>query len=198
MDTTRTFVAIALPEAWTPKIVRLQSLIAQEIAGVRWATVSPFHVTLAFLGDVENIRLNDVCRAVGEAASAIPAFDLRLEGLGVFPNPSSPRVFWAGLRGEGLPILSELQTAIDGRLGSLGYGPDELEFRPHVTLGRCPQGRRPTADVSPLLNHYRTWSAGSFHVTEAITFASALSATGPEYAVMARAPLLGKKAGKND
>ena len=88
MRTTRTFVAIPVPDSLGSKLTRLQTLLAPDLPGVRWSVVSPFHLTLAFLGDVADTELNKVCRTVEEVAADFPPFDLRLEGLGVFPNPS--------------------------------------------------------------------------------------------------------------
>ena len=53
-------------------------------------------MTLAFLGDVAELDLNRVCQAVAAAAAPFPRFDLRLEGVGAFPEPARPRVIWAG------------------------------------------------------------------------------------------------------
>ena len=67
MDSTRTFIAIAVPDLTAAKLVRLQSLLAPDIPGMRWAAASPFHITLAFLGDVAHAQLNEVCRGVAQA-----------------------------------------------------------------------------------------------------------------------------------
>jgi 2'-5' RNA ligase len=193
MQTTRTFVAVVVPEALGSKLTRLQSLLAPGVTDVRWYTASPFHITLAFLGDVDNPELNDVCRAVAEASRESPPFDLRIEGLGVFPNPEKARTLWAGLTGPGLAPLVDLQRGVAAACAGAGYPHDDQHFRPHITLGRITRGRRPPPDLAPLLAHYRAWSAGSFPVTEVVTFASTLTREGPEYAPLARAPLNGRK-----
>ncbi len=193
MQTTRTFVAVVVSETLCAKLTRLQSLLAPAVTDMRWNMISPFHVTLAFLGDVENTDLNDVCRAVDEASRSIPPFDLRIEGLGVFPSPEKARVIWAGLTGPGLSSLAELQSAVVEAVAGAGYSHDEKAFHPHITLGRLAGKRGPSPDLTPQLNHYRTWSAGSFRVAEVVTFASTLTREGPEYAPLARAPLRGRK-----
>jgi 2'-5' RNA ligase len=191
---TRTFVALSVAEAQGEKLAHLQELLVPEIPGLR-LTPRPFHLTLAFLGDVEDTELNAVCRAVADAAVEFSPFELRLEALGVFPNPTRPRTLWVGLTGPGLEPLAALQKAVARAVARAGYPPDDNRFHPHVTLGRLKPGRGPGPDVNPLLKHYQGWSAGSFRVAEAVTFASTLTPDGPLYAPLGTAPLLGRKDG---
>lgn len=193
MQTTRTFIAAVVPESLGVKLTRLQSLVAAGVPGIRWSTVSPFHITLAFLGDVDNSELNAVCLAVGQAAKGHPPLELRLEGLGVFPNPQKARTLWVGLTGEGRSPLVDLQKSIATAVGAAGYPPDDQVFQPHITIGRVSRGPRPASELTSALNHYRTWSAGSFTLREVVTFASTLTRDGPVYAPLARAPLAGGK-----
>ena len=190
--TTRTFVALTVPDNLGVKLTRLQSLLAPDIPGVRWSAIPPFHLTLAFLGDVAQTDLNAVCKVVAQAAADVPPFELRLEKLGVFPDPSKPRVVWVGIIGPGLDALAELQRRVVAAVDSIGYRADD-RFHPHVTLGRMTQGRGPGLDVTPWLNHYRTWAAGSFRVAEVVTFASALNPEGPVYSALGRTPLNARK-----
>jgi RNA 2',3'-cyclic 3'-phosphodiesterase len=194
--TTRTFVAVPIPANLAEKLARLQGLLAAEVPGVRWVDRSQFHVTLAFLGDVPDADLNAVCTAVSNAAVGFEPLELRLEGLGVFPNPTKPGVLWVGLTGTGLDALAALQREVAEAVRRTGYPPDD-RFHPHATLGRPKSGRGPTRDLTPLLNHYRTWAAGSFTASECITFASTLTPDGPVYAPLGRAPLEGRKTGRD-
>jgi 2'-5' RNA ligase len=191
---TRTFVALDVAEAQGQKLAHLQELLAPDLAGLR-LTTRPFHLTLAFLGDVDDTALNDVCRAAATAAAGFAPFELRLEGLGVFPNPARPRTLWVGLTGPGLEPLAALQKEVARAVAGAGYPPDDDRFHPHVTLGRLKPGRGPGPDANPLLKHYRGWSAGSFRVAEAVTYASTLTPDGPLYAPLGTAPLLGRKDG---
>lgn len=204
-DTTRTFIAVRIPDTLTTRLSRLQQRLAGDLPGVRWSTAPPYHVTLVFLGDVANADLNTLCKTAAAEAATFKPFDLTLTGLGVFPDPSRPRVVWAGVGGSGLEALKSLQRALAAASARLNYAGDDKPFHPHVTLGRAqsPRGRRPAPAVSPaqgrplehVLSHYRTWHAGPFAVKEAVVFASTLTRDGPEYAPLARAPLLGAKSG---
>jgi 2'-5' RNA ligase len=193
--TTRTFVGIAIPPSQGEKLARLQERLAQAIPGVRWSASSPFHMTLAFLGDVRDGDLNAVCTAVAEACSPFPAFDLQLQGVGVFPSPARPRVIWAGLLAPDGSPLFDLYKAITKGLTRVGHRPEGDRFTPHATLGRIRQDRRGSLvhDLTAALQPVLTWSGGSFPVSEVVTFASTLSPEGPVYAPLARSPLSGKK-----
>lgn len=195
--TTRTFVAIPIPDNLGAKVGRLQSQLAAQVPDVRWASSGDFHLTLAFLGDVDDTDLNNVCRVVAEVSRGVESFELRIEGFGVFPDAERPRTLWTGLVGPGLEPLGRLRTAIADALTHLKYPPDK-QFHPHVTLGRLKSGRTAAPNLTPLLNHYRTWSAGSFRIAEIATFASTLTSEGPVYARLGTAPLAGGKPRPSD
>ncbi len=186
-DTTRTFVAIAVPESAGQKLTRFQTLLASQVAGVRWSATPPFHMTLAFLGDVAHAELNGVCRAVAAEVAEHEPFSIRLNGLGAFPGPERPRVLWVGVAGSGLPKLEPLQKSVVQALREAGHPPADDRFHPHVTIGRLKPGRAPSPDVTRYVSHYRTWSAGAFPVNEVIVFASTLTSDGPSYAALSRA-----------
>jgi 2'-5' RNA ligase len=192
--TTRTFIAVAVPEALGQKLTRLQTLLAPELPGARWTETMPFHLTLAFLGDVADTELNDVCNATTRAASASQPFELRLEGLGAFPDLVRPRVVWVGAVGAGVAALEALQKDVARAVRDTGYPPDD-RFHPHVTLARLKPGRGASPDLTALVKHYRTWSPGSFTVAEAVVFASTLTADGPQYAALGHGTLPSRKAG---
>jgi 2'-5' RNA ligase len=192
-DTTRTFIAVAVPDALTLRLTRLQSQLAGEVPEGRWVETPPFHVTLAFLGAVHVADLNAVCHAARETAQAFPPLELKLDGLGAFPSPTRPRVVWTGLAGPGVEPLKALQAALASAVARLDYPTDGKPFHPHVTLGRLKPRRGPTRDLTSLLNHYRTWYAGPFTVAEVVTFSSTLTRDGPAYAPLERAPLKARK-----
>jgi RNA 2',3'-cyclic 3'-phosphodiesterase len=194
-ETTRTFIAVAIPAPLGEKLTRLQARLAPEIPAVRWTSTLPFHVTLVFLGDVRNADLNQVCAVVSEAASPVPPFEVRVQGIGAFPNPARPRVIWAGLRSPEPSPLVQLRETIARDLSKIGYRSDKDRFTPHATLGRIKPDRRnpPAPDLTKILSTYENWDAGTFTVRELTTFASTLTPQGPVYAPLAQARLAGKK-----
>jgi 2'-5' RNA ligase len=194
-DTTRTFLAVAVPDDLNTKLNRLQQQLAGEVPEARWAMIPPFHATLAFLGDVVDADLPAVCRAAADAVAGFGPFELTLEGIGAFPSPARPRVVWAGVAGAGLDALRQVQAAVAEAVAEAHYPTDDKPFHPHVTLGRLKPGRGPGCDLTRLVNHYKTWHAGPFAVPEVVTFASTLTREGPAYAPLARARLAARKPG---
>jgi RNA 2',3'-cyclic 3'-phosphodiesterase len=204
-NTTRTFIALAVPDTLTLRVRRLQEQVAGVVNGVRWVDTPPFHVTLAFLGDVAHSDLMTVCRTIQEEARNFGPLTLQLEGLGAFPGPSQARVVWSSVSGPGLDSLMALQAAIALGVALAHYPTDQKPFHPHVTLGRAGQGHgrgrdrdpNPPPDLSRLVNHYKTWRAGPFTVNEVITFGSTLTREGPAYAALGRAPFASAKSRKS-
>jgi RNA 2',3'-cyclic 3'-phosphodiesterase len=192
-SSSRIFVAFTIPDVQRTRLGRLQGLIAPEIPNARWASPEMFHVTLAFLGDVPDVALNAVCRSVAAACEGFPPLTVNLQSLGAFPDPTRPRVAWVGLTGPGLDTLSELQRSIVKAVGEAGYPPEDDRFNPHLTLGRIKSKKGEDLDISPLVAHYRTWSAGNFAVNAVVTFASTLTPEGPAHMALAHATLRREK-----
>ncbi len=105
------------------------------------------HLTLKFLGDVDEALLADLKAALAAAAAAAAPFPLSLKGGGCFPNARAPRVIWIGLA-EGAKEASALAGAVERALEPLGFAREKRPFRPHLTIGRVKDVRAgaPTAE----------------------------------------------------
>lgn len=123
--------------ALADQIRRLQSR-AREVA---WVPPENLHVTLKFLGSVEEERVGAVGRALAAVTAAARSFDLAIAGLSAFPTATRPRVVWAGV-GAGGEQLAALAAAVEGALAALGFPPEDRPYVGHVTLGRMRQPRR--------------------------------------------------------
>ncbi len=192
-DTTRTFIAIPVPDAIGSQLARWQRSLAPQIPGCRWVESQPLHITLAFLGDVLDRDLSELCLAVAEAVGPIPRFELKVAGVGAFPDPARPRVVWAGIMAEDPGPLAEVREAVVRATTRAGYRPDDMRFHPHVTLGRIKAERGRPHDLTKLIIREQARSAGTFRVDEVVTFSSTLDTGGPAYAALNRARLKGKK-----
>jgi RNA 2',3'-cyclic 3'-phosphodiesterase len=192
-ETTRTFVAIAMPEPLGVELGRLQKVLRSDVPGCRWTSSLPFHATLVFLGDVRRGELDPICEAIASTARRFEPFELRLEGLGAFPSATNPRVIWAGLTAPDLEPLFNLRAGIVKSLAQIGTHCVDPRFHPHVTLGRIKSERRGSLDLSCLLDPNSRWSGGRFTVLEVVTFASTLGPGESSYKPLGRAPLLCKK-----
>jgi RNA 2',3'-cyclic 3'-phosphodiesterase len=192
-QTTRTFFAIEIPEPMGRALREVQRTLAPELTGCRWTSEkTPFHLTLAFLGDVRNGDLGRLVEAVATSVGQFPPCELHFEGVGAFPSPRRPRVVWAGLPAREPTLLDEIQLGVAGVAAAAGYPSDE-RFHPHVTLGRFKPGRRGPCDLTEVVERYRSWSCGEFTALEVVGFASRLAAEGPSYEPLGRARLAGAK-----
>ncbi len=193
-QSTRTFIAIPIPDPIGELLVGWQQALAPEIPGCRWVETRPLHITLAFLGEVPNRDLSALCLEVAAACEPSARFELKVEGLGAFPNPARPRVLWAGVTAPDLGPLNALREAVVRAATKAGYRPDDPRFHPHVTLGRIRSDRgRPAGDLSEIIRREQGRSAGSFTATEVVTFSSTFGQGQTAYAPLNRARLKGKK-----
>jgi RNA 2',3'-cyclic 3'-phosphodiesterase len=192
-ECTRTFIAIAVPEHVEQELARLQAELAPEFADCRWISTRPFHITLAFLGDVPDVDLNEICQVVIASTFSFDRFELEVRGLGAFPTTNHPRVVWAGVTATNIKALNELQQLVAGSLQRIGHGPDDQRFHPHVTLGRIKHSRHSNRGVQALIDRWAGWSAGGFAVSDVLVMASTLGRAGPSYEVLGRGRLAEKK-----
>lgn len=154
-----------------------------------WVAPENFHLTLKFLGGVDEARVTAVAGALHEAAAPHAAFDIEIVGLGAFPSATRPRVLWAGVR-AGHDALAALADAVDGALARLGFPREERAFSPHVTLARVREPRRAPA-LAGALSAAAAQLFGRVVVREATLMRSQLSPRGARYTPLAAAPLSG-------
>lgn len=186
MKRTRTFLAIDIGHALRSSLSRLMEGLEQTVEGVKWVTPENLHVTLLFLGEVDQRDLLGVCRAADRVASEQAEFTLSVEGLGCFPNERRPRVLWAGIA-KGAEEIVGLHDALEIPLLDLGcYRREARKYSPHLTLGRL-AGEDASAGLTTELRQKKAWSAGQTTVKELHVMASVLTPSGPEYTVLSRA-----------
>ena len=164
----RLFVAIDLPE----DVKNAVADIGRELPGARRVPREQLHLTLRFIGEVDEETYQAVRKALTEATDA--PFPLALKGIGHFPPGKNPRVLWVGLAGSA-PLL-ELQQRVELALVGAGIPPDERKFSPHLTLARLKE--TPPDKVAVLEERYREFGAGPFPVTEFHLYASTLNRAG--------------------
>ncbi len=139
MDTSRVFVAIELDTASAGSIARLVQGLQAKLSDVRWSRPEQLHLTLKFIGEVDNRELPQLCNALREACAGIEAFSLELSGLGAFPKNKPPRVVWVAAD-DPQGMLGKLAEQLDERLATLGIARENRAFTPHLTLGRVARG----------------------------------------------------------
>lgn len=177
----RLFVALDIPEDVRAALMQYTAQLAKLCLGARWVRIEGAHVTLKFIGEVPAERAEAIRLALAEVHALAPV-DLHFAGLGFFPNPQRPRVFWAGI--EGGPALAKLAVAVDERVATLGIAREAREFRPHITLARfnSPKGLDPLRAAVVKLG---APEFGSATAREFCLYRSVLKPTSAEYTRLA-------------
>jgi len=130
----RLFVAIDLPDSVKCEIAALTS----RLAGVRLVLPEQLHLTLRFIGEVEEQTMLAIKDSLAAAKS--PPLTLSLSGAGYFPRGTHPRVLWIGLTPDRL--LLQLQAEVERAVQAAGIPGDARPFTPHITIARTKEGGR--------------------------------------------------------
>jgi 2'-5' RNA ligase len=174
----RAFIAV---EIAAPTIASISAAIEQlkpRIEGVRWIAPSNFHLTVKFLGDIDESKVNPVGEALTSALRPFPPCTINAKGLGVFPSIKRPRVLWVGLVGSELITLA---TQVDLALVRLGFSREERGFTPHLTIGRWRQGAKTDSTLGTALDRWQDFDFGPSAIDEVILFQSMLKPKGAIY-----------------
>jgi 2'-5' RNA ligase len=181
----RSFIAIELPES-------IHSSLAEEInqlrinlpgGAIRWARPAGIHLTLKFLGNIEESKLPDIKHLMHRIALQEAPFEFAVGGLGCFPNQHRPRVLWVGVE-DTTGIIMRLQSNLERALKELGFTTEKRSFHPHLTLGRLRRDAD-NRDVAKLLETYKINQLGKVRVEEICLFQSDLRPQGAVYSKLA-------------
>ncbi len=183
----RLFVSVDLPPELTEPVARLQEEFA-DASGLNFTDPEQVHVTLKFLGDVEDSQLPELTRELEAAVadSGVDPFTARFGGLGVFPDLEYIRVLWLGVE-EGGEELTRLHEAIEDRTTAMGFDPESHDFTPHATLARM-QHAGGKELVQELVTE-RSPTVGETAVEEVRLTESTLTDEGPVYSTVESFPL---------
>ena len=179
----RLFVAVDLPGMLRERLAELLSRLRTEVTGPKWVRSEGIHLTLRFIGEVDEADLPRLTAAVsGVAWGDVPAFDVAVRGLGQFPEKGRPRVLWIGLHeaGGALAMLqSRVERAVDGA-ALPGVRSEERPFRPHLTLARMGDARA-SIPIKDLVQRHHDEDLGVFKVVSVTLFQSLLHPSGARY-----------------
>jgi len=192
MARIRCFIGVDIGDEIRRKATALQQQLSKTGARVKWVAPESMHVTLLFLGEVDERDILSVCKAVESGAKREPAFPLRVSGAGAFPTIRRPKVIWAGIT-DGAAPLRRLYDSLETKLLDLGlYRKEERGYAPHLTLGRVKNEADGFA-LAPELAKLLAWDGGRTTVNEVLVFSSEQGRDGPEYTVLARCELSGSE-----
>ena len=168
----RVFVAIELPKEIREALSVIERELRPMTHNVKWVSAESIHITLKFIGEVPEKRLEDIDTAF--TGLTWKAFTITVQGIGFFPGTRSPRVFWAGMEA---PTMQGLTEQIDARMERLGFDKEKRKYRPHITLARAKSTRFDSGLVTAAAR-FDEQQFGSFSVDRVFLFKSTLKPTG--------------------
>ena len=162
----------------------MQAELRKSDADVGWVRPEGVHLTLKFLGDVEEKKVAELGDALREGLKGETPFILQAKGIGTFPTPRAPRVVWLGVEGE-VTRLSALAKTVEEICANLKFPKEDRPFKAHLTLGRVksPRGR---GALVKMLENFKDADLGEFRADAVSVMKSELQRTGAVYTEMRR------------
>jgi len=183
----RLFMAIDVAPEVAEKVVAIQRVLADTKADVGWVDSRNYHVTVKFLGEVDEALVGEVARRMERAASEVPAFEVEVEGVDRFPEKGPAKVIISRILSPD-QRMTKLHRLIDSGIGGIGLPMDTRLLVPHLTLGRVRSNHGMNRLLRMVEKHDLDFF-GSFVVGEVVLCESVLGEGAPKYRVLHRAGL---------
>ena len=184
----RLFLAIDPGDGCRRHVAGIVQTVRASTSGIRWVRDEKLHITLSFLGEVDESRVDEISAAARDVAVRHSPFSVSVEGSGVFPDWRKLRVVWLGLRDSG--ALVQLGKDISAMCVGLGF-PRDRPFRAHLTIGRLTGPLSAEQKVSLRQALKVPAAAYPFDVTRVVLMRSTLSGGGSTYSELGSFPLGG-------
>jgi 2'-5' RNA ligase len=187
----RTFVAID----FSPEIIRKINDVINYFKtqtpekALKWVAPENLHLTVKFLGDVPDNKIEQVKMLINQALENVKSFEIGVEKLGMYPNPGSPRVVWLGITG-GEP-LKEIHKKLESQLQEAEIEPEKRSFSPHLTIARVRRNadKQTVKEIGEALSKFKVDSLGKCLINHVVLYKSELTPKGPIYTPLLSSPL---------
>jgi len=181
----RCFIAIKPTGEILNRILQLIENLKEELDSdlIRWCSKDQLHITLKFLGDVEEEKIEPLMATLRNYCLEFSKFELTIGGAGCFPDLNFPRVIWVGIGGE-LDKLATLQEAVEVGVCEFGDHKEEKEFKPHLTIARIKKAQhKELRNIKNQLQRIITTVGfiSDWHVDEVLLMESLLQPSGAIY-----------------
>ncbi len=176
----RLFVAIDLPEEVRRELARFRR---EEMPGARWVPVDQLHLTLRFIGEVDDTTLLVIRQTLAEVRA--PGFPLAVQVVGHFPPRKAPHVLWVGAA-AGAPLV-DLQGQVERGVQTAGLAAEARPFSPHITIARLRE--TPPHLVAEFEKRHQAFACLPFQVTAFHLYESTLTAKGAIHTLLQSYPL---------
>jgi len=182
----RLFIGIRIPEDIKENIHGITQKLSKKIKEARLVPPENLHITLKFLGEVEDNRLKAIGDNLVSICRQVVPFDIFFKGTGVFPEGKQIRVFWIGVSSGG--ILKNLNIKIEKELETLGFLRDN-RFQEHLTVARF-KSIPIRSFVSELMESYKESFFGSMYAEHVEIIQSILTSGSPVYETLLKIPFV--------
>ena len=185
----RAFIAVEIDSPNKQKLSELIALFKKTDTDVKWVNENQMHLTLKFLGNIEEIKVQEVSRALESIIKDFKKFTISFSKIGAFPNINKPRVVWVAID-EGKGTLKLLADKIESRLEKIGFEKEKREFKAHLTLGRV-KSLKNISQLTEVIQKTGFQSQDKIKISALILFQSTLAPKGAIYAPLAEIKLPG-------
>ncbi|ASJ06358.1 RNA 2',3'-cyclic phosphodiesterase [Thermococcus pacificus] len=178
----RAFIAVEVSDEVRDNLLKAQERIGSKAAKIKFVERENFHVTLKFLGEIDEATAEEVKKSLEEIAKKHKKHRVRVRGIGVFPNPNYVRVIWAGIENdEGIKAIA---ADVEREMRRLGFK-KEKDFVAHITIGRV-KFVKDKLELAMALKDLANEEFGEFEVNAIELKKSTLTPKGPIYETVAR------------
>jgi RNA 2',3'-cyclic 3'-phosphodiesterase len=177
----RSFIAVDVDPNVIASISRVIADLTPIIPAMRWVPATNFHLTIKFLGDIQENSVYPIAAVLEEKLRLFPRFSINAKGLGVFPDLRRPRILWVGLTAS--PLLN-LAARVESALQPLGFLAEKRPFTPHLTIGRWRQFDRPPQALSEAWARWRDFEFGDSTIDKVVLYQSVLRPAGATYQIL--------------
>lgn len=152
--------------------------------GIKWVPEENLHLTLKFLGEVENVETPQICNVLDDICNDFEPFELLFGGAGFLPDEARARVLSIMVEDES-ESLTKIVQALEERYADLGFKREPRDYVPHLTLGRVRSGsRRFSETVIEKWKRHQDDAVGAMTVDKIQVIGSFLEKRGPTYNVL--------------
>lgn len=174
----RAFLSIGIEnQSLLSQIQNIQQKLDLTAAKMKIVERENIHFTLYFFGDTPLAQMNQIQMCF--EGIKIDPFEVKIAGVGAFPDKLRPRIVWIGVTNNASKILN-LKSKIDSSLIGLGYKPEKRKYTPHATIARV----RHVNDTKRLANNLESLAnevIGTMTITKIKMMKSTLTPSGPNY-----------------
>lgn len=180
----RTFIAVELQQDVVDSINNFLLKTTNEIKNnkVSWVKKENLHITLKFLGEIEENKVEEVEKILSEISKSKKSFEVEVKEIGVFPNLSFPRVIWIGIKDDTNSLLS-IVNLLEKKLCEHGFKKEDKEFVAHLTIARIKKLNN-LSEIKNYVEKHKNVDFGKNKVNNITFFQSILRPEGPEYKVI--------------